>query len=143
MSNNETTLSLWNAARTLSGPESAKLPDEDRKMKRLCTIALLLAALTGCAARYERRMTQMMEPWVGKPVSQVIEKWGPPTTVYEEAPYKVYVWHSSDTYGGGSHPQRQYNYSTRTWEEKQVATPVHTSNSYRMYWVAADGACAK
>ena len=110
---------------------------------KLFSLGLLFMCLVACAGRYNRRMVQMMEPFIGKPITQVTEAWGPPTTVYDEAPYKVYVWHSSDTYGGGSHPQTHYNYQTHTWEKVQVTSAVHTSNTYKMYWVAADGTCAK
>jgi hypothetical protein len=112
-------------------------------MFKFTPLLLMLICLAGCAGRYSRRMTLMMEPFIGKPVTQVTEAWGPPTTVYDEAPYKVYAWHSSQTYGGGSHPESHYNYKTKTWEKTQVSTPVHTDNTYRMYWVASDGTCAK
>jgi hypothetical protein len=112
-------------------------------MSKLISLTLLLLSLIGCAGRYNQRMTLMMEPFIGKPITQVTEAWGPPTTVYDESPYKIYVWHSSRTNGGGSHPQTQYNQQTRAWEKTQVSTPVHTSNTYRMFWVGSDGTCAK
>ncbi len=107
------------------------------------TLLVILACLIGCAARYNRHMTQMMEPFIGRPITEVTDKWGPPTTVYDEAPYKVYVWHSTETYGGGSHPQNHYNYGTGKWETQQVGNQVHTSNTYRMFWVDSTGNCVR
>jgi hypothetical protein len=112
-------------------------------MSRLVFLISAFVCLIGCAARYNQHMTRMMEPFMGKPITEVTEAWGPPTTVYDEPPYKVYVWHSNRTYGGGSHPQSRYNYGTGKWESQQVSVPVRTENTYREYWVDSDGNCVK
>jgi hypothetical protein len=43
-------------------------------------LALLLAALTGCAARINR----LMASWQGHNANQLIARWGPPTNVYDD-----------------------------------------------------------
>lgn len=108
---------------------------------------LLLLCLVSCAGQYNRRMTLMMDPFIGKPITQVTEAWGPPTTVYDEAPFKVFVWHSNRTYGGGSYTTHApvVSGATGKWETRSTVhtAPVRTSNTYRMYWVASDGTCSK
>lgn len=113
---------------------------------RLAFLVVLsfLVSLSACAAHYNRKTAVMMDLWIGKPVTQVIEEWGPPTTVYDEGSQKVYVWHSSRTSGGGSYSQ-QIPTGTRDaaghLETKTVVhgAPVRTVNTYRMFWVDADG----
>ncbi len=112
-------------------------------MKRLSVLLIMLLFLVGCAAHRREQTAQIMDAWVGKPVTQAVENWGPPSTVYDEAPYKVYVWHSTVTRGGGSHQGQQWNYQTHQWEQVQKTNPVHTSNTYRMFWVNQDGTIAK
>jgi hypothetical protein len=114
---------------------------------RLAFLLPLSLSLISCAAQYNRRMTQMMEPWIGKPVTAVIAAWGPPATVYDDAPYKVYVWHSTDTRGGGSYTTQAQSVNPvggKVETHDVVHTvPVRTSNTYRMYWVGTNGNCAK
>ena len=111
-------------------------------MKR-ASLLLMLLLLVGCAARNRQQMAQQMDNWIGKPVTQAVDQWGPPSTVYEEAPYKVYVWRSSTTTGGGSHAAQEWNYKTHQMEQVQKTSPVHTFNRYRMFWVNEDGTIAK
>ena len=76
-------------------------------MNQIVTVSLLLTVLTvllssliSAAGRYNR---STMEPWLGKPITAVIAAWGPATTVYHEGVYKIYIWHSTRTFGGGSY----------------------------------------
>jgi hypothetical protein len=107
------------------------------------SVFLMLLLLAGCAAHHREQTAQVMDTWVGKPVTQAVDNWGPPSTVYDEASYKVYVWHSSSTRGGGSHGATQYNFNTHQWDTVQKSSPVHTSNRFRMFWVNQDGTIAK
>lgn len=76
----------------------------------------------------------MMAAFVGAPIAEVTNVWGPPSTVYEEPPYKVYVWHSSRV---RSTPVYTDPYG------KVRGGMVHSTNSYRMFWVGADGRVAR
>ena len=106
-------------------------------MNQIVTVSLLLTVLTvllssliSAAGRYNR---STMEPFLGKPVTAVIAAWGTPTTVYDEGEYKVYVWHSTRTFGGVSYTTGNQTYSS----------PVSTVHKYGKYWVKPDGTCAK
>jgi hypothetical protein len=117
-------------------------------MFKITAVFSLVACLVGCTGVYNRRMTQMMQPYLDRPVTAVVEAWGPPTTVYDEAPYKVYVWHSSRTSGGGTYSQQIPTGGRDAAGNIQTKTVVHggnvyTSNTYRMFWVGADGNCVK
>ncbi len=96
-----------------------------------CSVFLLL---TACATRHQR-LAQTMPSWVGKPVAEVIQVWGPPSTVYDDGPGKVYVWHEHvvRTVGGGGGRVRP--------DGRISADPTVTINRnyYRMFWVNKDG----
>jgi hypothetical protein len=111
-------------------------------MTKLLT-AVLAISLAGCAASLQRRVDMQMRSYLDRPVTEVIAQWGPPSTTYDEAPYKVYVWRDGRTVGGGSHSQPHYNYNTHVWETQQVSSPVRTINTYRMYWITSGGLCAR
>jgi hypothetical protein len=45
---------------------------------KLASLLLALTCLISRAGRYNHRMTLMMEPFMGKPITQVAKVWGPP-----------------------------------------------------------------
>ena len=51
---------------------------ERRVILKLASLLLALTCLISRAGRYNHRMTLMMEPFMGKPITQVAKVWGPP-----------------------------------------------------------------
>ena len=97
---------------------------------RKCVFLLALAVLcaTGCANR-NKQLTKVMESWMGHDIKEVIESWGPPSTVYDEAELKVYVWNS----------QSSFTLPGRTSGKTVYPGQTITRNHYRMFWVNQDG----
>ena len=95
------------------------------KIACFCSVFLLL---TACATRHQR-LAQTMPSWVGRPVAEVIQVWGPPSTVYDDGPHKVYVWHEHvvRTVGGAA------------VGDPDMSTTTVNRNYYRMFWANKEG----
>ncbi len=65
-------------------------------MIRFLTSAMVAAALAGCTAQYMDRGSEKMR---GKPVSDLVAAWGPPTGEVELGGLRYYSWTGSTAAG--------------------------------------------
>lgn len=109
-------------------------------LKQLSLLLVLGSLLAGCAARYNRQMTDLMSPWVGKPISSVIQQWGPPNTAYDDEAGKNYVWHRQQTITLPGQTSSRPNYNTGRYHVEPGQTI--TRKEYRLFVVNKDGVIA-
>ena len=111
-------------------------------LKKACYV-LFSVFLTGCAARYNIQMTGVVESWMGHNVKEVIESWGPPSTVYDEPPnLKVYAWHSQQSFTLSGDVQT-IDYGSGVKQQTVHPGRTITKNHYKMFWVNPDGVIVK
>ena len=110
-------------------------------MKKFFLLVLVIT-LAGCAARSNRQMTQEMNSRVGQNIAQVIDAWGPPSTVYDEDQSKVYVWSSQNSFTTPGR-SRTVTYGPGTTRERNYPGVTITRNDYKMLWVDAGGTVTK
>jgi hypothetical protein len=122
-------------------------------MKRvfaIATVILIVAALTGCAARMNRAMMS----WQGHNFNDLIASWGPPNQVFDDGSGgRIMVWTEARSYTTpGSSTTRTTGSATATgntvWGSATSRTTYNPGQTYqwrvyRMFWMNRDGVIYK
>lgn len=75
-------------------------------MRRLLSAVLLSVIVAGCAT--EGKYGQMLDTWMGMPESQLLSKWGAPSSAYESGGVKYLTYSDSASgYMPGTAPSYQ------------------------------------
>lgn len=93
--------------------------------KFICSGLLGLAILVGCAST--RNYEAMLNTWVGSPEDALLQKWGPPSNVYQSGTAKYLTFaKSGSAYVPGTLP----TYQTSVVGNTVYSTPVGGTAGY-------------
>lgn len=99
----------------------------------LVLLALVITAL-GCAS-HDKKLSEVMESWVGHDISDCIAKWGPPQQVLDiKGGNKIYTWSSSRSYTAPGYMAADGFGGVNVYQGQ-----TRTSTSTRSFWVDSDG----
>ena len=119
---------------------------EARAVRRIFLITLLLAVMSGCAARVNR----VMASWQGQNFSDLIAAWGPPDQTFDDgAGGKILAWTRTRSYTTPGSATTQATgsataigntaYGTATSRTTYTPPVTYSWRVYRMFWVNKDG----
>ena len=93
---------------------------------KIFSLSLLLFCLSACVS-----MTQVMQGYVGRPVSDVVMDLGPPVTAFDlDQNTRVFMWRKSSTYNTGSYVNTYGTSNTQgtVWNANSYIAPAQTIN---------------
>lgn len=105
------------------------------------TILAMSLLLTSCSISAPARLNKTMRTWEGAPVDRLLERWGPPSQVIQEADYRIFVYDRSEvvTY---QDPTTVTNRGTRNRPVPVISggtTRASRTDRWRMFWISPEG----
>lgn len=93
-------------------------------MRRSLIGLAVIAWLAGCAALYPTtdNYEAMLKMWVGRSEGELVETWGPPSSVYQSASAKYFTYTKSKTCSSGKETFTCVCYTTFELASDQIAS---------------------